>query len=216
MSKELKQYIRDALTSGQPRDDVRQTLVTSGWAGDVVDKLLDHYVGTDPKSLPIPAPTMSAHHLARDLFTYLLLYVTLTLSVFSLGTLFFDWADGLFPDTLNRNSYHWYGHSLTWAIACLLIAFPVFLGLQHWIDTTIARHPEKRESFVRKLMIYWMLVKTAIISLCDLIWVVTAFLDGNLAANSIAKTVIILGICGGIFAYYLQEVRKDDKLVRSA
>ena len=214
MSKELRQYIHEALKSGQDKNTVKQQLATSGWSNEVVDKLLEQYVGVDAHNLPIPAPTLSAHHLARDLFVYLLLYVTLCISVFSLGTLLFDWVDTLVPDALNSN-HHWYGHSLNWAIACLMTAFPVFLGLNHWLGKSIEQHPEKRESFVRKLMIYWLLIKTAIICLCDLIWVVTAFLDGDLALNSIAKTVIIIGICGGIFVHYLMEVRRDDTLVQS-
>lgn len=212
MSKPLQHYIHQSLGHGTPKAAIRQTLVQAGWADDVVGKMLDQYTGTDAHGVPIPAPKAAAHHLARDLFLYALMYVTLGVSVCSLGALLFDWANQLIPDPLHAHAYR---ENLNWAIACLAIAFPVFLGMNRWVNTSIRDNPEKRESFVRKLMIYWMLIQTAVVSLCDLIWAVTAFLNGDLAANAIAHTAIILGICAAIFGYYLGEVKKDDRLIQS-
>lgn len=212
MSKELKQYVETALSRGASSEEVAKTLADSGWSEDVVRKVLEQFAGADAYGVPIPAPRMAAHHIARDIFVYLLILITLTISAVALGAILFDWVETLWPDV----THHRYrgDHNINWAIAQLVIAFPVYLWLTGWVNRDIRRHAEKRESLIRKLMIYWLLAETAIISLCDLIAVLNAFLNGDLTASFFAKAVVVLGIAGAVFAYYLYEVKRDDRLVQ--
>src|SRR5205823_1067772 len=145
-----KQYIKDALGHGANREQISLTLSQSGWADAVVQKTLDQFVGVDDHGVPIPAPRMQAHQIARDLCIYCLILVTLSLNSFALGGLLFQLIERHIPDV---SSYHdsstW---QISWAMAQLIIAFPVYTGLTYTVQQDVASHPEKRESLIRKLM----------------------------------------------------------------
>ena len=215
MSSELKRYVEKALAQGAAKPEIRQTLVTAGWAQRVVDKMLDQYTGVDAHGLAIPAPQLQAHHLARDLFLYCLSLVTLVMSAIALGGLLFEIIDALLPDPAI------YGYAvqhsrISWAIAQLVIAFPVYLGLARWIGRDVERAPQKRESLLRKLMIYLILVVTAVTSLGDLVGVLTRLLEGELTLRYCAQSAVVLVISLLIFLYYREEVQRDDRLVQQA
>lgn len=214
MSLELKQYIKDALSHGASREQISSTLSQSGWADAVVQKTLEQFVGVDGHGVPIPAPRMQAHQIARDLCIYCLILVTLGLNSFALGGLLFELINHKLPDATGTfSSGDW---KLSWAMAQLLVAFPVYTWLTHTIQRDVAGHPEKRESLIRKLMIYFILVITAIVGLGDLIQTLTIYLQGEMTMRFLAKAGVVLGITQLIFTYYLYEMRRDDSLVRRA
>lgn len=212
MSSELKRYVEKSLSKGASKEAIRTTLLQSGWASDVVVKTLDQYVSVDPYGVPVPAPRMQAHQLARDIFVYLLSFITVMMSSWALGALIFNAINNTFPDP-SVHGYH-NDHHINWAIAQLIVTFPLFAGLTFWIHQDLSRHPEKRESLVRKLMIYFILLIAAMVGLGDLVTVLDFYLNGETSMRFMAKAVTVLGISGILFAYYLQEVRQDDRLVK--
>ncbi len=213
MSLELKQYIKDSLGRGASREEIEKTLSQSGWSDAVIQKTLDQFVGVDAQGVPIPAPRMQAHQIARDLFIYLLILVTLGMSACALGGLMFELIDRHIPDAGNTMAY--YGRSgINWAIAQLVVAFPTFSLLTRAIQKDVCQHPEKRESLIRKLLIYFILGLTAVVSLGDLVSTLSTFLQGEVTCRFMAKAGTVLGISLLIFAYYLFEMRRDDRLVR--
>lgn len=215
MSQELKQYIKAALEQGADREQITNTLTVSGWAEPVVLKTLEQFVGVDAHGVPIPAPRMQAHQIARDIFVYSLILITLGLNAFALGGLLFNLIERLVPDIVMQ-SYHWQSRdrSISWAIAQLIIAFPVYSGLSYWIQKDIQCFPQKRESLIRKLLIYGILGITAVVGLGDLIAVLTTYLQGDLTDRFTLKALVVLGISALIFVYYLFEMRRDDVLVK--
>ncbi|MCE3235916.1 MAG: hypothetical protein K0Q50_2096 [Vampirovibrio sp.] len=210
MSLELKHYIKEALGKGADREALTRTLSRSGWSDAVIQKTLDQFVGVDAFGVPIPAPRMQAHQIARDLFIYLLVLVTLGMSAFALGGLLFDLINQYLPDPASQ----YWGRNINWAIAQLIVAFPVFTLLTRLVQRDVDRHPEKRESLIRKLLIYFILTLTAIVGLGDLISTLTTFLQGELTLRFTAKALVVLGISLLVFVYYLFEMRRDDSLVR--
>ena len=217
MSLELKQYIKEALSQGASRDEISETLARSGWADAVIAKTLEQFVGVDGHGVPIPAPRMQAHQIARDLCVYSLILITLSLNSFALGALLFEFIDRYVKDVADATSYgDWGGWQVSWAIAQLLVAFPVFSILSYLVQRDVTKQPEKRESLIRKLMIYFILVLTAIVGLGDLIQCLTIFLQGEMTFRFLAKAGVVLGITQLIFGYYLFEMRRDDTLVRRA
>lgn len=215
MSRELKQYIESAFAKGASKSDLRKTLLDSGWSREVVDKILDQYVGVDANGLAIPAPRMQAHQLARDIFVYLLTFVTLSVSTCAIGGTLFHLLNVAFPDPASSYNYGHFGRDLSWSMAQIIVASPIFACLSYWTSLDLASHPEKRDSIVRKLMIYFILLITAIVGLGDLIFVLNHFLDGEMSIRFLGKAFTVLGLCGSVFYYYLREVLQDDKLVVS-
>lgn len=213
MSQELKQYVKEALQQGADRQRIATILTESGWAEPVVLKTLEQFVGVDAHGVPIPAPRMQAHQIARDIFLYTLILITLGLNAFALGGLLFNLIEHYVPDTA-FNRHYGFDRNISWAIAQLLVAFPVYTGLSIWVQKDVLQFPQKRESLIRKLLIYGILGITAIVGLGDFIATLTTFLQGEMTNRFALKALVVLGISALIFIYYLFEMRRDDALVR--
>lgn len=216
MSQELKQYIKAALEQGADRGQITSTLTGSGWAESVVLKTLEQFVGVDAHGVPIPAPRMQAHQIARDIFVYTLILVTLGLSAFALGGLLFNLIERYVPDAVTGGYYRQriMDRGISWAIAQLLIAFPAYTGLSYWVQKDVQQFPQKRESLIRKLLIYGILGITAVVGLGDLIATLTTYLQGDMSTRFALKALVVLGLSALVFVYYLFEMRRDDVLVR--
>ncbi len=211
MSKELRKYIETALSKGASKEQITETLVSSGWSAEVIKKITSDFAAVDSFGIPVPAPKMQAHHVSRDLFVYFIIFITLSFSSFAVGSIFFELVDYFFKNLTG----HRYSHTnISWALAQLIVAFPIFSLLSAWVNKNLEKYPEKRESLIRKLMIYFILTITAIVSISDLIIVLAGFLKGELTLTFILDSLVVLGISILIFSYYFYEVRQDDNLIK--
>jgi uncharacterized protein YacL len=98
------------------------------------------------------------------------------------------------------------------ALACVIIAFPVYLWITRAILRELQLHPEKLESSVRKWLTYIALLIAAGVVIGDLIAFLTYFLRGELTARFFAKIAAVLLIAGGVFWYYFGSLRKTDSI----
>ncbi|MBK8190080.1 MAG: hypothetical protein IPK79_06475 [Vampirovibrionales bacterium] len=211
MAKDLQHYVETALAAGADKAAIAQTLIAAGWGAEVVEKTLNQYAGVDARGLLIPVPRLSAHHALRDIFVYLLILTTLSMSSYALGALLFHLIDRLVPDV---QPYHEALGSMSATIAQLAVTAPVFFWLNAWLQQQLRAFPQKRESLIRKLMIYLILFVAAVVTLGDLIAILTNFLEGELTSRFLLKALVILSIAMGAFSYYLLEMRQDDRLVQ--
>lgn len=216
MSQELKAYIEQSFQKGRNKNEIKQTLIDSGWSGKIISQLLSEYVGVDGDNLPIPAPRMKARHLSQDLFLYLLSLITLVLSTWAIGNILFVLINHWIPDVSQASDYYVSVgvSSINWGIAQFVIAFPVFTWVTYLIGKDLGQNSEKRDSFTRKLMIYLTLALSAIVTIIDLIWTLTEFLNGSVTAQFFAKALVVLSLSTLVFVYYLYEIRRDDKLIK--
>ena len=140
-----------------------------------------------------------------------ILYVT----TFNLIQLLFAHIERFFPDPLNQ--FYDPGQALRWPLAIITILFPVFLWLSKFLRRDIKANPEKNELRIRKWLLYLTLFLTASLIIGDLITLVFNFLNGDLTARFLLKVFTVLVIAGGIFWYYLRELRyAPDNLKPSA
>jgi uncharacterized membrane protein len=72
---------------------------------------------------------------------------------------------------------------------------------------------DKRASKIRKWLTYLTLFIAAGIIIGDLIALVFNLLAGDLTLRFLLKVLVVGGISGTIFGYYLSELRKDEKTV---
>ncbi len=98
-------------------------------------------------------------------------------------------------------------------IASLIIAFPVFLWISWILGRDIKKDSEKRSSKIRKWLTYLTLFIAAGIIIGDLIALVFNLLAGDITMRFLLKVLVVGGIAGGIFGYYLSELRRDEKNV---
>ena len=73
-SRELEQFVRDALMRGEARPSIEAALASAGWAPEQVRDALEAYA---PVAFPIPVPRPRPYLSAREAFLYLLLFAPL-------------------------------------------------------------------------------------------------------------------------------------------
>lgn len=207
MTPELQLFVKEALAKGQSRDHIKSALEKAGWAADEIRNALHAYAETD---FPVPVPRRRPYANARDAFRYLLMFLTLYWSAFSFGQLLYQFINRAFPDALQP----FYGESasiIRMDTASLIIAFPVFLWMSWLINRELTKEPDKRASKIRKWLTYLTLFVAAGIIIGDLIALVFNLLAGELTLRFVLKVLVVGGIAGAVFGYYLLELRKDDK-----
>src|SRR6478609_1355457 len=195
MSQELKQYIKETLSKGSSNEEILQTLTSSGCSEVVVLKTLEQFTGIDSHQVPIPAPRMQAHQLAKDLFYYVLILVTLSISALGAGSLLFNIINNALPDSAPHGYFESSSDSsILWSCSQVIVSFPIYSYLTYLIKKEISKNPQKRESFIRKISIYSILALTAVIALSDLVFVLNAFLSGSMSTRFILQSLVIIGI----------------------
>ncbi len=154
--------------------------------------------------------------LPRDIFLYLLAIIALGMVAVNLGTLLYQLVNVYVPDVLTDRymSVQAYYGSIRWAIATLIVVFPVFLWVIRFLQRDMAQQPEKRELKVRKWLLYLTLFLAAVVIIGDSVAVVYNFLQGELTLKFIMKAGVIFAIAGSIFFYYLNELRQQSKPLR--
>ena len=212
ISPELQNFLETAKSQGATDEALVGLLRGRGWPEDEArSALADHY--EERSGLNIPKYKKSGS--AKDAFLYLVSFATLTIWALGLGSIMFLLIDHWIKDPLQQNYYGGF-YQMASSLASIIIAFPVYLLVMHYINREIGRHSEKLESGVRKWLTYIALLITAGIAVGDLITFLTAVLRGEVTANFSAKAAVVLAIAGGIFWYYLGALQQKPGPLRNA
>ena len=150
----------------------------------------------------------------KDVFLHLLSIIALYISASSLITLFFQYINILFPDKLQPLYYSGVADFIRYAMASLIIVFPVFIFVSWILNKDYKAEPEKRGLKIRKWLVHFTLFVAAAIIIGDLVALVYNFLGGDLTARFILKVFSFLSVAGAVFLFYLMDLR--DKLSSSA
>jgi len=142
----------------------------------------------------------------RDVFLHLLSIGTLYFSAFWFIQLLVGLIDVAFPDLLNP--YFDAGSGIRWAIASLVIIFPVHIWIMRFLNRDIKAAPEKAELKIRKWLLYLTLFLAAILIIGDLVAFIFNFLDGELTVRFFLKVLSVLAVAAAVFGYYLYDLRK--------
>jgi hypothetical protein len=210
ISAELQGFVREALGRGVPRTQVEHALAQAGWESDQIRGALAGFAEIEfPVPVPRPAPYLSA----REAFIYVVLFSTLYISAFNLGTLLFDFIDRLFPDPAVRNYEAYLRESIRWSVSSLIVAFPIFLSVARVVNRSIRTDSRKRSSQIRYQLTYVTLFIAGSCLLGDVIGLVYYFLGGALTVRFILKVLTIAAITAPVFVYYLADLRRDEENV---
>lgn len=146
----------------------------------------------------------------RDVFLNLLVIITLYTSASSFLALLFQYINILIPTPLeSRWDLFSYFSRARWAIAVLIVAFPIYALASRYLEKNYKREPEKRSLRIRKWLLYFTLFAAALIIMGDLISLIYNFLEGELTLRFILKILSILLVAGAIFFFYLLEIREQ-------
>jgi Domain of unknown function (DUF5671) len=206
-TQDLDLFVREALLRGETKDTTRKALLEAGWTAEQARTALAAYADV-AFALPVPRPR--AQLSAREAFLYLLLFATLYVSCCYLGSLVFDLINRAYPDPTDRTGPY-AADSMRWSIACLVIAFPVFIFLANYIGRDVAKSPIRRLSPIRRWLTYLTLFISAGALIGDLTTLVYSVLAGELTVRIVLKVLVVLVIAGAVFGYYLSDLRKEER-----
>ena len=202
----LNDFIDSALRAGRTRQQISEALASAGWPAEQIADGLRCFADVD---FPVPVPKPRQQLSARDAFLYLLMFGTLYVCAFQLGNLLFDFINLAFPDELRPFEAQLAESSIRWATASLIIAFPIFLWLHMKMQREVRNAPARRQSGVRRWLIYLTLLVTAGVIVGDSITLVYSLLNGELSTRFVLKVLVVAAIAGAAFAYFLHLVRQD-------
>lgn len=142
----------------------------------------------------------------RDIFLHLLNFGSLYMGAVSLGALWFQYIDYLWPDSLTF--YHGGTFDqIRWASAALIVVFPVFLLTAWRLEKDFSIEPQKREARFRKWLVYFTLFVAAVTVMVDLVALVFNFYSGELTKQFVFKISAVFLVAGGTGSYYFQGLK---------
>lgn len=208
MDQRLLDFTRRALSAGIGRTEIGSALTRAGWSEADAEAALGEFADVD---FPVPVPRPKPYVSAREVFTYLVFFSALCVTAFNLGGMAFVFVEIGFPDPMldigNRAGAR---TELRWHMSSLVVAFPLLLFLFRSIVRGIERDPTRLSSRPRKQITYLALFVAGAILSGDLVALVYNFLGGELTVRFLLKVVIVAFLAGGIFAYFLHEMRREE------
>ncbi len=203
---ELNRFVREALANGSARPEIQTALQQAGWWDAQIDKALDAYFKAD---CSIPVPTPKPYILAREVYWYLVLFSTLYLCSFGLGSLIFNIIEQQLPDPI-RPDYRT-EESIRWAISLLAVAAPIFLFAANRISRMLLSDPTLLGSPMRKWLTYIALLVAGAFFIGDATTLLFWFLGGELTTRIFLKIATVAVISGAIYGYYMLELKRDER-----
>jgi hypothetical protein len=201
-------FVERALERGIARADIERALLAAGWRRDGVCEALAAFSDSD---LALPVPRPRPYLSAKEAFLYLVLFTCLYLCAWNLGSLLFELIESAFPDFSNPLWREGDPDTIRWAVAWLVVAFPLFLGLSRHLEVGLRKDPTKRGSRVRKWLTYLTLYVAATVIVGDLATLIFNLLGGELTTRFLLKAATVAAIAGAIFGYYLTELRAEER-----
>jgi hypothetical protein len=210
----LQEFLDAAKRQGTSDETLVGLLRGRGWSEeDVYRALADHYEAQSGLQVPVYKRSGSA----KDAFLYLLSFSTLATWTFGAGSVMFTLIDRWIKDPLSPTNYYANTYyQMADSLACVIVAFPVYVFVMRYIIREAEGHPEKLASPVRKWLTYIALLIAACVVVGDLITFLTYFLRGDLTARFVAKVAVVLVIAGGVFWYYMGSLQRTPFRPKSA
>lgn len=148
-------------------------------------------------------------NLPRDVFLHLFAMVALYWSAISFIALCWQYVNYFFPDALNNYYYGGFSGPIRFAIASLIIIFPLFMLVSWLLQRIYTQESVVRESKIRKWLIYLTLFVASLVIIGDLVFVINTFLNGEITARFVLKALSVLAVAAVVFWYYLDDVRRS-------
>lgn len=202
---ELSNFLRLAKQHGLADEFVVALLRQNGWSER---RIFRAYSTLYAEVLGAPLPTRHQHaENARDAFYYLLNFITLGFWTVALGQVFYILIAHRFPDPTQPSLYVGsLRDELSWQVATVIVAFPIFLFVHNLIRRELQRRPDLYDSGVRKWLTYITLVIAAVIVITDAVWFIEALIRGELTTRFILDSLVLLMLGGGVLGFYLRTI----------
>lgn len=146
----------------------------------------------------------------KDIFVYLGIFITLIVSVYHIIRIVFSAIDIKWKDLATvAYNYDIYNDSVRFAVASLLVLYPLYVLFSWLAAKDIMSNPMKKELRLRKAFIYSALFVTACTLIGTLISIIYTFLGGDLSIRFGLKAVFIIFLSAVIGGYYYYIIKRD-------
>lgn len=147
----------------------------------------------------------------RDFFLHLLSSISLYYCAVWLITLWWQFINQWYPQAGYYNyESAWIPSTMRWALASLIIVFPVYVLVTRFLNNDLAKHPEKKELRVRRWLMYLTLSLAAVTIVIDLVTLLFNLLEGEFTTPFILKVLAVLVVALMVFKYYFFELRRES------
>jgi hypothetical protein len=99
---------------------------------------------------------------------------------------------------------------MAFQIACVLVAFPVFILVMRSVWRGLLDQPAQADSAIRRWLTYMALLIAAGTVIGDLVAFIERLLSGSITATFAARVLVVLVLAGGVFWFYLGTVQLND------
>jgi hypothetical protein len=208
MNEKLSQFVDHSRDKGLDYATIRHVLLSAGWR----EKDIAEVFCARDLELPIPEPTGVGT--ARDAFFHLLTFTALFTWATSLILLFITYIDFAFPDPAWRTSYYALEAALSnirASLAALIVSFPIFLILWHFLLREVRRHPEKAKGAIRRWLGYLSLFVGAVTLSADAITFIFYLFEGQLTVRFLLKVTVLFLIAGSLVYYLAFTLRSETE-----
>jgi len=142
---------------------------------------------------------------ARDFFLYVGTIILLYVGTVALLNLLFRVINVAFPQ-INQTGY--FAEPISLPVATLIVVFPLFLFLAGVLRRSYQEDPGRKEYAVRKWLIHISLFISGAVLAGNLVTILYYFLDGReLTTGFILKILAVFVVIGGIFGYFLDDLK---------
>lgn len=224
MDEKLIQFVDHARDKGMDHATIRQLLLSAGWKENAVAEVFC----TRDLELPIPKPPTPASRparpkrgsgsvwprRARDALFHLLTYGALYTWATSLILLLFTYLDFAFPDPAWKFSQARIDEAFSIIraqLAIVIVAFPVFLVLWHYLLREVRLDSEKAKGGIRRWLGYLAVFVGALTLSGDVMTLVYLLLEGQLSTRLLLKTAVLFLIAGSLVLYLSHTLRSEKE-----
>ncbi len=208
----LHEFVMAAKARGASDEFLAALLTRQGWSADDVYTALSTY-WEQTTGIPVPKRGSSTES-SREAFLNLLAFLALGIWATALGTVLFQLVNVWVPDPVHTGYVPSVRTTITWSLAALSVAFPLYLLVTRTLVRESETNPGRLHTGVRKWLTYLALLITAGTVVGYLIGFTGFFLLGELSARFVVKSLVVLILCGGIFMYYMSTLPEGGKALR--
>jgi len=151
---------------------------------------------------------------AKFAFFYMLSLVALIFMAVATGTIVFQMINKKIVDVLSYQGGFNEG-ALKFAISAIIIAAPIYFITSWFINKNLTAGKLNKDAGVRKWLTYFILFVAAVVMISWLIATIFSFLNGDLTAKFILKTLTAIFIAAAIFSYYLYDIRRMEIMTKN-
>lgn len=133
--------------------------------------------------------------------------ISLYISITALITLLFSVITLQFPDAANGYwEFDGASRGIRFSISMLIVFFPAYVVLTRMVNQ-VRRTESGMYLALTKWLLYLSLLLGGALLLGDLVFVINAFLDGEITTRFILKALVFFLVVGAAFGYYLFDAR---------